>query len=106
MGIVVMAMTKVWIPIFCEKLANKDFKKIDNLAYNYSKYIFFTAIGLILFSKEIVSLMAGEKYHSALPIVPIIVIGYVGVFLYTIVIIVFIKKNRTNFYGYTFYWRN
>lgn len=84
MNIVVMAMTKAWVPIFYDNLANKDFKKIDNLAYNYSKYIYFTAIGLILFSKEIVSLMADEKYHSALPIVPIIVIGYVGVFLYTL----------------------
>ncbi|HAJ34026.1 MAG TPA: hypothetical protein DCK79_11885 [Candidatus Atribacteria bacterium] len=84
MNIVVMAMTKAWVPIFYENLANKNFKKIDNLAYNYSKYIYFTAIGLILFSKEIVSLMASEKYHTALPIVPIIVIGYVGVFLYTL----------------------
>jgi len=84
MNIVVMAMNKSWVPIFYENLANKDFKKIDNLAYNYSKYIYFTAIGLILFSKEIVSLMADEKYHTALPIVPIIVIGYVGVFLYTL----------------------
>lgn len=84
MNIVIMAMNKSWVPIFYENLANKDFKKIDNLAYNYSKYIYFAAIGLILFSKEIVSLMAAEKYHTALPIVPIIVIGYVGVFLYTL----------------------
>lgn len=84
MNIVVMAMTKAWVPIFYENLANKDFKKIDNLAYNYSKYIYFVAIGLILFSKEIVSLIADEKYHTALPVVPIIIIGYVGVFLYTL----------------------
>jgi len=84
MNIVVMAMTKAWVPIFYENFASKDFKKIDNLAYNYSKYIYFAAIGLILFSKEIVSLMADEKYYTALPVVPIIVIGYVGVFLYTL----------------------
>jgi len=84
MHIVVLAMNKSWIPIFYENLSNKDFKKISNLAYSYSKYIYFIAIGLILFSKEVVSLMAAEKYHAALPIVPIIVIGYVGVFLYTL----------------------
>ncbi|MHC2995271.1 MAG: oligosaccharide flippase family protein [Candidatus Atribacteria bacterium] len=84
MNIVVMAMNMSWVPIFYENLANKNFKKINNLAYNYSKYIYFAAIGFILFSKEIVSLMAAKKYHTALPIVPIIVIGYVGVFLYTL----------------------
>ena len=84
MNIVVMAMNKSWVPIFYENLANKNFKKIDNLAYNYSKYIYFTAIGLILFSKEIVFLMADKKYHTALPIVSIIVISYVGLFLYTL----------------------
>jgi len=82
MNIVVMATNKSWWPIFYENLVNRDFKKINDLAYNYSKYIYFTAVGLILFSKEIVSLMAAKKYHTALPIVPIIVIGYVGVFLY------------------------
>ena len=84
MNTVIMAMTLAWVPIFYENLANKDFKKIDNLAYNYSKYIYFTAIGLILFSKELVFLMAAKKYHTALPIVPIIIISYVGVFLYTL----------------------
>ncbi len=84
MHIVAMAMNKSWVPIFYQNMANEDFKKIDNLAYNYSKYIYFAAIGLILFSKEIVSLMAAEEYHTALPVVPIIVIGYVGVFLSTL----------------------
>lgn len=84
MHIVITAMNMSWVPIFYENLANKDFKKIDNLAYNYSKYIYFTAIGLILFSKEIVFLVAAEKYHIASPIVPIIVIGYVFLFLYTL----------------------
>ena len=84
MNIVAMAMNNSWWPIFYVNLRKRDFKKIDNLAYNYSKYIYFTAIGLILFSKEIVSLMAAEKYHTALTIVPVIVIGYVGLFLYTL----------------------
>jgi len=82
MVMLVMSMNNAWLPIFYENLSNKDFKKIDDLAYNYSKYIYFAAIGLILFSKEIVSLMAAEKYHNALPIVPIIVISYIGLFLY------------------------
>lgn len=84
MFIIAIAMNNSWVPIFYEDIINKDFKKINSLAYNYSKYIYFAAIGLILFSKEIVFLMADKKYHTALPIVPVIVIGYVCWFLYTL----------------------
>jgi len=84
MNIVVMAMNKSWVPLFYENLANNNYKKINDLAYNYSKYIYFSAIGLILFSREIVSIIADEKYHAALTVVPAIIIGYLGVFLYTL----------------------
>ena len=94
MVIVTGSMNTAWLPIFYENLTNKNFIKIKKLAYNYSKYIYFTAIGLILFSKEVVSLMADEKYHTALPIVPIIIISHVLVFLYTLYVnYVFYRKK-------------
>jgi O-antigen/teichoic acid export membrane protein len=84
MNIVVMSMNKSWVPLFYENFANNNYKKINDLASNYSKYIYFAAIGLIMFSREIVSVIADKKYHEALPVVPLIVIGYLGVFLYTL----------------------
>jgi O-antigen/teichoic acid export membrane protein len=84
MNVVVMAMNKAWVPIFFDNLKENNFKKINDLAINYSKYIFLIAISLILFSKEIIMLIADERYYSALNIVPIIIISYVFVFLYTL----------------------
>ena len=37
---------------------------------------------MILFSKELVYIIADKKYHTALELVPIIIIGYTFVFLY------------------------
>jgi len=91
MNVVVMAMNKAWVPMFYENLKKNNYKKINNMAINYSKYVFFTAISLTLFSKELVMVLADEKYYSALDLVPIIILSYVFVFFYTI------------FSNYTFY---
>jgi O-antigen/teichoic acid export membrane protein len=84
MNVVVMAMNKAWVPMFYDNLKNGNYTKINNMAKNYAKYIFFAAISLILFSKELVIILADEKYYSALDLVPIIILSYVFVFLYTI----------------------
>jgi len=84
MNVVVMAMNKAWVPMFYDNLKNENYIKINDMAKNYAKYIFFTAITLVLFSKELVMILADEKYYSALKIVPIIILSYIFVFLYTI----------------------
>ncbi|MGP3778033.1 lipopolysaccharide biosynthesis protein [Halanaerobium saccharolyticum] len=84
MNVVVMASIKAWQPIFYEEFAENNLNKINRMAYNYSKYIYLAAIGLILFSEELVMILADESYYSALNLVPIIVLGYVSVFLYTL----------------------
>ena len=42
------------------------------------------ALGLILFAREIVIILADEKFHSALSVVPIVVIGYVFYGMYIV----------------------
>lgn len=84
MNVVVMAMNKSWVPIFYEALENKALAKIQKIANYYSCVVFFAALFLIFFSREIVMLIADENYYTALSAVPIIVCGYVFVFLYTL----------------------
>ena len=84
MNVVVMAMNKSWVPIFYDHLKNNNYVKINNLANNYSNYIYLAAISLILFAREIVIIMADKSYYKALEIVPIIILSYVFVFLYTL----------------------
>ena len=84
MNILVMASSKSWNPIFLEEMKKSNLKKINNIAFAYSNYIYFAAIGLILFSKELVMILADQKYYVSLGIIPIIVVSYVFVFLYTL----------------------
>ncbi|QTL99727.1 oligosaccharide flippase family protein [Iocasia frigidifontis] len=91
MNVVVMATTKAWTPIFYEYMKKGSFDKIKKLSYEYSNYIYYAAIILILFSKEIVIILADKSYHIALNLVPIIIISYIFMFYYIL------------YSGYSFY---
>jgi O-antigen/teichoic acid export membrane protein len=84
MNIVVMALNKSWVPMFYKKLSKHEYKKINNISIKYTAIILFIALGLILFSKELVIIFADSAYYSALDLVPIIVLSYVFVYFYTI----------------------
>jgi O-antigen/teichoic acid export membrane protein len=84
MDVIVMASVKAWNPVFLEKYVKKELKDIESMAKDYAKYICAAAIIIILFSKEVVVLLAPEKYYEAVYLVPVIVMGYSFVFLYSL----------------------
>ena len=84
-------MASAYSPMFYKYMNDNSFHKINNLADKYSKVITFVAIGLILFAKPLILLLAEKSYHTAFIIIPIVVIGYFFFFLYTLYI------------GYVFY---
>ena len=93
--IVVLAMNRSWSPMFYERRKNGDYKKIDNLNVNYSKYVYIIALGLVLFAKEIVMIMADKKYYAALNLLPVIIIGYVFLFLKSLYAISSFYRRKT-----------
>lgn len=95
MNAVVMAMSVSWEPIFFGHLRERRFEKVRNLAHNYSKYIYFSAIGLILFSREAVIILADKKFHAALDLVPVIVLSYVFLFLFTLYAYFSLYRKKT-----------
>lgn len=84
MNVFVISLNNAWIPIFYKNLNEKAYKKIQIMSEYYVKIIFFIALILMLFSEEIVKIMSDERYHDALKVVPIIVLGFVALFLYTL----------------------
>lgn len=84
MNVLTMAMNKAWLPILYEKLSKNAYSEIQQLAEQYAKIIFFGALGLIFFSQEIVYIMASESYFKALDIIPVVILSYVMIFLYTL----------------------
>jgi O-antigen/teichoic acid export membrane protein len=84
MNTFVMGMNQSWAPIFYDKLKNDKNSEIHNLSPKYANIIFSAAIVLILFSREIVFILGEKRYHAALNIIPIVMLGYVFIFLYTL----------------------
>ena len=84
MSVVVTSFNNAWIPIFYKDLKEKAYSKIQKSAEKYVKIIFAITLFLILFSKEIVIIMADDKYYDALKIVPLILLGFTMVYLYTL----------------------
>lgn len=92
-SIVSMGILRAWTPILYSKMNEKRFEDINDLASKYGWIVCGVAMCLILFSKEVVYLMSEESYHESLPMVPIVIIGYLFFFLYTMYV------------GFAFYYK-
>ncbi len=62
MMVVVSALGQAQGPIMIEYYNDRRFDKIQNLLNNSSKLLFFTALGLIIFSPEIIGIVASREY--------------------------------------------
>lgn len=82
-NLISMGMLTAWTPMFYAKLNEQRYGEISKLASKYARLVYILAFTLILFSREIVILLADKEYHAAFEIVPIIVVSYVFFFLYT-----------------------
>jgi len=84
MSVVVTSFNSAWLPIFYKHLKNTSYDNIQNEINKYVKIIFTITFVLSLFSKEIVMIMADKKYYDSLKIVPIIIVSFAVVYIYTI----------------------
>ena len=84
MNLVVLASSKAWRPIFFDDYRTGNFDKINRMSRDYADYIYLASVAIMLFAGDVVRLLADRQYFSALPLVPVIVLGYVFVFLYTL----------------------
>ncbi|MCT4619058.1 MAG: oligosaccharide flippase family protein [Marinisporobacter sp.] len=84
MNVIVISLNNAWVPIFFEKLNEKKYSKIELLAKKYTSFIFIAASFLIIFSKELIGFIAKRDYYEGVHMIPVVIISYVFVFLYTI----------------------
>ena len=93
LSVFIVAILKAWTPVLYEKINEKKYKEIDVLASKYCLAVSLVALVLILFSKEIVMILATEDYFQIIPVIPVIVIGYLFFFYYSMYV------------GYAFYYK-
>ena len=63
-------------PDFFKFMNRKEYKRWDVLNEQIFSITCICALGLILFSKEIIILLVAKEFHEAASVVPIVVIGY------------------------------
>jgi len=75
--LVIGATRTALIPDFFKFLDNKEYDRLDALFEKVFSIVIIVALGLVLFAREIVIVLADEKFHAGLSVVPLVVIGYV-----------------------------
>jgi O-antigen/teichoic acid export membrane protein len=71
------ALNNAVVPDWFRMMNNREYERMDKLMLNIFNITLSISLGVILFSREIVELLADQEYHAALSIFPIVVIGYV-----------------------------
>lgn len=82
--IVIGSIQTALVPDFFKFLDNKEYNRLDRLIKRVFSIITVAALGLILFAREIVVILADKKFHPGLSVVPLIVIGYVFFAMFTV----------------------
>lgn len=95
MLVFVTAFNNAWLPVFYKELKNKNYLLIQDKVELYTKIIFFVLLILVLFSKEIVIIMANKDYYNALDVIPIILFSFVFVYLYTLFVNYAFYRKKT-----------
>ena len=99
MSIIVTSVNLAWAPFFMSTMTERGEegrRTISRLATYYIAGMLFIAMGISLFAKEIIRLMATGGFYDSHRIIPIIVASYVFQGLYFIAVnqIFYIKKTK------------
>ncbi|MCB2311689.1 oligosaccharide flippase family protein [Clostridium tagluense] len=88
MGLIVSiawaASNKAWVPWFFEKMKEENYDEISEKTKYYIILFSFITFILIFISPEIAMILGTKAYSQGIGLVPIIMIGYYFVFLYSL----------------------
>jgi len=78
MSLIVFAINSAWSPIFYDTAKNKtNAKEIFSRMFTlYSMVVATLAVGVMLFSREVILIMAAKEFHEAYVVVPAVAVGY------------------------------
>lgn len=71
------ALFQAWHPDYFRHMDSKNYQQLQSDIDKLFKIIILFSLFLIMFGKEIGMILAAKNYHESLPIIPIIIIGYV-----------------------------
>lgn len=97
LNMVVMAVNTAWGPVYYDLAASEDGRsKLPRLITVYASAVTALAMAYLLFSREILLILATPRYFAAAPLVPVIVAGYFAFAMYAVMStgIFYAKKTK------------
>lgn len=82
--IVIGSTRTALVPDFYKFIDNKEYNRLDALVKKVFSIVTLAGLGLFLFAREIGIILADEKFHPGLSVVPIVVIGYIFFGMFTV----------------------
>ena len=84
LNLVIASIHLALVPVFFRLLNENKHSRLDDLIRKMFAIVTFIAMVLLLFSKEIVVLLADKKFYPGLDVIPVVVMGYVffGLFVF------------------------
>ncbi len=78
MSLVVSSINYAWQPIFYDTADNNENAKqvFSRLFTVYLVFVSFIAVGMILFSREVILIMATKEFNRAYVVIPAVAVGY------------------------------
>ena len=81
---VISATRTALVADFYTFLDNREYDRLNILVKRVFSVVILAALGLLLFASEVGTILADEKFHPGLRVVPIVVIGYVFFGMFTV----------------------
>jgi len=97
MSFVVFSINSAWTPIFYDTAKNKKYARIifSKMFTVYTVFVSTLAASIILFSKEVILILAAEAFHKAYLVVPAVAVGYLFQGLYFMSVTPIFYKKKT-----------
>lgn len=84
MNVFILALNKAWVPYLFRYIEQNKIELISNYTNLITKIVCCVCALFMVFSGELVVLFADEQYTEAVRLIPIIVIGFLFVYIYTV----------------------
>lgn len=96
MVVVSSAFSAMWIPAFLDRMRNPDrHQELNRLAWRAFLAASGVAFALMVVLPPVASLLGGPRFSQAVPLIPLILYGYVWFMLYTLVLGYAMHAKRT-----------
>lgn len=97
LNIINMSINSAWVAWYFDSLKNKSYKDIKEKAKIYIVIFTILTIMFLLGSQEFIKILSPIEYWDGIKLLPLIILGYYFVFLYTFGVNYEFYKNKTIF---------